>query len=228
MDDEGVPRSITFVVRAFEKARTLEGPVKGVGFVDGEEQACTEIVPSASDEVDFDDSGVIGPGTAVDGEAWAAGERDFWEGEANEWIRESSSIFSSFSSRRPLSSRTSDSNDRTRSSNDSVYPRGNARRLNLSLVLHSNPTAEHWLQHGRMPSHLIFLLRHRSQAWAIRLWGLLPTLITFIGRIPGMVATRFVMPELSKYAVFKADRPNTTVELNDRARKKNWHGRSTR
>jgi hypothetical protein len=73
MDDEGVPRSTTFVVRVLEKARTLEGPVKGVfdvGFVDGEEPVCTKIVPSASEAVDFDDSGgVIEPGAAVEGEA---------------------------------------------------------------------------------------------------------------------------------------------------------------
>lgn len=72
MDDAGVPRSTTFVVRVLEKARTLEGPVKGaldVGFVDGEEPVCTEMVPSASEAVDFADSeGVIGPGAAVEGE----------------------------------------------------------------------------------------------------------------------------------------------------------------
>ncbi|TGO81302.1 hypothetical protein BPOR_1217g00010 [Botrytis porri] len=57
----------------------------------------------------------------------------------------------------------------------------NARRLNLSLVLHSNPTPEHCEQHGRMPSHRIFLLRHLSQAWAIRLCELdVPTFMIFI------------------------------------------------
>lgn len=67
------------------------------------------------------------------------------------------------------------------------YPLGKARRLNLSLVLHSNPTLEHCEQHGRMPSHRIFLLRHRSQAWAIRLCELDdPTLIIFMGKIPGI------------------------------------------
>ena len=39
-----------------------------------------------------------------------------------------------------------------------------------------------------MPSQRIFLDRHRSQACAIRLCELVPTLITFIGRMPGMVA----------------------------------------
>lgn len=82
---------------------------------------------------------------------------------------ESMSIFSSFSSNRSLNSLTSVSSCRTRSSNDSVYPRGKARRLSLSLVLHSKPTLAHWEQHGRMPSQRIFLLRHRSQAWAMRL-----------------------------------------------------------
>ena len=83
--------------------------------------------------------------------------------------RDSMSIFSSFSSRRSFNSRTSDSSCRTRSSSDSVYPRGKALRLSLSLVLHSKPTLEHWVQHGRTPSHLIFLLLHLSQACAIRL-----------------------------------------------------------
>lgn len=106
----------------------------------------------------------------------------------NEWMRDSTSIFSSFSSSRSLRSLTSASNDRTRSSKDSVYPRGKARRLSLSLVLHSKPTLAHWVQHGRTPSQRIFLLLQRSQAWAIRLWEPLPTLITFIGRIPGMLA----------------------------------------
>jgi hypothetical protein len=39
-----------------------------------------------------------------------------------------------------------------------------------------------------MPSQRIFLLRHRSQAWAILLCELDPTLITFIGNIPGILA----------------------------------------
>ena len=39
-----------------------------------------------------------------------------------------------------------------------------------------------------MPSQRIFLDRQRSQACAIRLCELVPTLITFIGRMPGMVA----------------------------------------
>ena len=85
-----------------------------------------------------------------------------------EWIRESMSIFSSFSSSNSLSSRTSPSNNRTRSSSDSVYPLGKARRLSLSLVLHSKPTLVHCVQLGRMPSQRIFLERHRSQACAIR------------------------------------------------------------
>lgn len=72
------------------------------------------------------------------------------------------------------------------------YPLGNARRLNLSLVLHSNPTPEHCEQHGRMPSHRIFLLRHLSHAWAIRLCELdEPTFIIFIGKIPGILNVIF-------------------------------------
>jgi hypothetical protein len=102
-------------------------------------------------------------------------------------IRESISIFSSFSSSKSFNSLTSASSPRTRSSRDSVYPLGKARRLSLSLVLHSNPTLAHCVQHGRIPSHLIFLLRHLSQACAIRLWVLLPTRMTFIGNIPGML-----------------------------------------
>jgi hypothetical protein len=96
-------------------------------------------------------------------------------------------------SSRSFNSRTSASNDRTLSSRDSVYPRGNALRLNLSLVLHSNPTFAHCEQHGRIPSHFIFLLRHRSHACAIRGCELLPTFITFIGRIPGIVAVRALL-----------------------------------
>ena len=69
--------------------------------------------------------------------------------------RESISIFSSFSSSRSFNSRTSASSPRTRSSKDSVYPLGNARRLSLSLVLHSKPTLAHCVQHGRMPSQLV-------------------------------------------------------------------------
>lgn len=103
-------------------------------------------------------------------------------------IVESISIFSSFSSSRSLSSRTSPSSTRTRSSRDSVYPRGNARRLSLSLVRHSKPTEEHCEHVGRTPSQRIFLLLQRSQACAIRLWALLPTLMTFIGKMPGIVA----------------------------------------
>ena len=105
-----------------------------------------------------------------------------------EWILESISIFSSFSSNKSFSSLTSPSKDRTLSSNDSVYPRGKARRLNLSLVLHSKPTFAHCVQHGVMPSQRIFLLRHRSQAWAILLCAAVPTLMTFIGSIPGIFA----------------------------------------
>lgn len=67
------------------------------------------------------------------------------------------------------------------------YPLGNARRLNLSLVLHSNPTPEHCEQHGRMPSQRIFLLRHLSQACAIRLCEAdEPTFMIFMGKIPGI------------------------------------------
>jgi hypothetical protein len=102
-------------------------------------------------------------------------------------MRDSMSIFSSFSSSSSFKSRTSASNTRTRSSNDSVYPLGNARRLSLSLVLHSNPTLVHCVQLGRIPSHRIFLERHRSQAWAMRLWQVEPTLITFMGSIPGIL-----------------------------------------
>ncbi len=40
-----------------------------------------------------------------------------------------------------------------------------------------------------MPSHRIFLLRQRSQAWAIRLCEVAPTLMTFIGSIPGILET---------------------------------------
>ena len=98
------------------------------------------------------------------------------------------SIFSSFSSNKSLSSRTSHSKARTLSSRDSVYPRGNARLLSLSLVRHSKPTLAHCEQQGRMPSQRIFLLRQRSQAWAIRLCELVPTLITFMGSIPGILA----------------------------------------
>jgi hypothetical protein len=125
------------------------------------------------------------PGECIDGRCaveCAAGEREF------ECMRESMSIFSSFSSRRSFNSRASASRMRTRSSNDSVYPLGKARRLSLSLVLHSNPTLVHCVQLGRMPSHRIFFERHRSQAWAMRLWQLEPTLITFIGKIPGIMA----------------------------------------
>lgn len=102
-------------------------------------------------------------------------------------ILDKRSIFSSFSSRRSFNSRTSVSRALTRSSSDSVYPRGKARRLNLSLVRHSNPTLAHWEHVGRVPSQRIFLLRQRSQACAMRLWALLPTLMTFIGRMPGMM-----------------------------------------
>ena len=109
------------------------------------------------------------------------------DGRLFECIFESISIFSSFSSSRSFSSLTSASNDRTLSSNDSVYPRGNALRLSLSLVLHSKPTLAHCEQHGLIPSQRIFLLRHRSHACAIRLCELVPTLITFIGSIPGIL-----------------------------------------
>jgi hypothetical protein len=44
------------------------------------------------------------------------------------------------------------------------------------------------VQLGRMPSQRIFLERQRSHAWAMRAWQLEPTLITFMGSIPGMVA----------------------------------------
>lgn len=83
-------------------------------------------------------------------------------------IFESISIFSSFPSNRSFSSRISHSRILTLSSSDSVYPLGNALLLSLSDVLHSNPTVEHWEQVGVSPSHRIFLLRQRSQAWAMR------------------------------------------------------------
>jgi hypothetical protein len=109
------------------------------------------------------------------------------DGRRFERIFDSISIFSSFSSNKSFNSLTSPSKDRTLSSNDSVYPLGKALRLSLSLVLHSNPTFAHCEQHGRIPSHRIFLLLQRSQAWAIRLCELDPTLITFIGSIPGII-----------------------------------------
>jgi hypothetical protein len=120
--------------------------------------------------------------------ASGSGVPDDMDGRRFECIFDSMSIFSSFSSSKSFNSLTSASKVRTLSSNDSVYPRGNARRLSLSLVLHSKPTFEHCEQHGRIPSHLIFLLRQRSQAWAIRLCEFDPTFITFIGSIPGMFA----------------------------------------
>lgn len=104
----------------------------------------------------------------------------------NEWIRESMSSCSSFASSRVLRSLTSASRDRTLSSSDSVYPRGNALLDSLSDVLHSKPTLEHCVQQGRMPSHRIFLERQRSQACAIRVCEL-PHLMSFMGRIPGMI-----------------------------------------
>lgn len=112
-------------------------------------------------------------------------------GGVNECILDKTSIFSSFSSSRSFKSLTSVSRLLTRSSSDSVYPRGKARRLSLSLVRHSKPTLAHCEQQGRTPSQRIFLLRHRSQAWAIRLVvPVPPTLITFIGKIPGMLCRR--------------------------------------
>lgn len=99
------------------------------------------------------------------------------------------SIFSSFSSKETFNSFASVSKTRTRSSSDSVYPLGKALRLSLSLVLHSKPTLAHWVQQGLMPSQRIFLLRHRSQAWAILLWTPVASLITLMGSVgsmPGM------------------------------------------
>jgi hypothetical protein len=43
------------------------------------------------------------------------------------------------------------------------------------------------VQLGLIPSHLIFFERQRSQACAILGWALEPTLITFMGKIPGMM-----------------------------------------
>lgn len=124
-------------------------------------------------------------------------------GGVNECIRDKTSIFSSFSSNRSFKSFTSLSRDLTRSSSDSVYPRGKARRLNLSLVRHSKPTLAHCEQQGRTPSQRIFLLRHRSQAWAIRLVvPVPPTLITFIGKIPGMLCRRGTRAADVKFVVF--------------------------
>jgi hypothetical protein len=124
---------------------------------------------------------------------WAACAGDSEEDpfrEAGEKLcsRDSMSIFSSFSSSNCFNSRTSASRPRTRSSSDSVYPLGKALRLSLSLVLHSNPTLAHWEQQGLTPSHRIFLLRQRSHACAILLEVALPTLIIFMGNMPGMVA----------------------------------------
>ena len=56
-------------------------------------------------------------------------------------------------------------------------------------------------------SHLIFLLRHLSHAWAMRLWALLPTRMTFIGRIPG-IFTRASVPGQRK---------------SQRHRRRRWH-----
>jgi hypothetical protein len=140
-----------------------------------------------------DDVGPLGDLVLVEAagdEPDEAGEVALLEAGAIECSLESTSIFSSFSSNRHLSSRTSASNDLTRSSRDSVYPRGNARRLSLSLVLHSKPTLAHCVQHGRTPSQRIFFERQRSQAWATRLCEVPPTLMTFMGRIPGMAAER--------------------------------------
>ena len=116
-------------------------------------------------------------------------------------MRVNMSIFSSFSSKRSFNSLTSASNARTRSSNDSVYPRGKALRLSLSLVLHSNPTLEHCEQHGRMPSQRIFLLLHLSQACAIRLCAVVPNLIVFIGRMPGMMSNKLNYIQLEQRVV---------------------------
>lgn len=77
----------------------------------------------------------------------------------------------SFSSKIPLSSRTSPSSIRTRSSNDSVYPVGNVLRLILSLILHSKPTLAHGEQ-GLRPSPRILLLLQWSQTCAILDTGL--------------------------------------------------------
>ncbi len=57
----------------------------------------------------------------------------------------------------------------------------------LFPVLQSKPTLEHWVQQGVMPSQRIFLLRHLSQACAILLCALVPTLMTFMGKMPGMI-----------------------------------------
>ena len=134
--------------------------------------------------------GVAGTSSCLDsggGEADCIDEGRLERSPKFECIFDSISIFSSFSSSRSFNSRTSASNARTLSSSDSVYPLGNALRLSLSLVLHSNPTFAHWEQQGLMSSQRIFFDRQRSQACAIRLWALVPTLITFIGSIPGML-----------------------------------------
>lgn len=131
---------------------------------------------------------------SVEGEVGEVVDRRWEPG----WTFERMSIFSSFSSNKSFSSFTSVSSALTRSSNDSVYPRGKALLLSLSLVLHSKPTLAHWVQQGVMPSQRIFLLRHRSQAWAILLCALVPTLITFMGSMPGIIAV-FVHPDSLLY-----------------------------
>jgi hypothetical protein len=135
----------------------LENPVNGfwVGRDCRVEGLSTRITPSDESEL-FDLTIAEAEGDRVEAARCDGGE--------NECIRDKTSIFSSFSSKRSFKSLTSVSKLLTRSSSDSVYPRGKARRLSLSLVRHSKPTLAHCEQQGRTPSQRIFLLRHRSQA----------------------------------------------------------------
>src|SRR5271170_2718110 len=62
-------------------------------------------------------------------------------------------------SSKALASRSSFSSVRTRCSRDSVYPRGKARLLSLSEVLHSNPTWIHCVNYHKIsPAELIQIL----------------------------------------------------------------------
>lgn len=62
-----------------------------------------------------------------------------------------------------------------------------------------------------MPSQRIFLLRHLSQAWAIRLCELVPTLMTFMGRIPGILAV-FLSPFLLHVCCIRTVAFGMTIE----------------
>jgi hypothetical protein len=54
-----------------------------------------------------------------------------------------------------------------------------------------------------MPSQRIFFERHRSQACAMRDWQVDPTLITFMGSIPGMLAMWFVLRRYRLAVLFR-------------------------